>query len=91
MAKKRRRRKTSLLTKVINGVTMVIALSRPIILFTQNDLDFAMKVLVREASFNMSEEGGKFDLGTGMNLYGPMIGAIAFRKVLSMARKAGRF
>ncbi len=90
MAKKRRRRKTSLLTKIIIFATAGIALSRVITLFTQNDPNFAAKVLVREASFGMSE-GGTFDLAQGMNLYGPMLGAIAFRKVLSMARKAGRF
>lgn len=91
MAKKRKRRRTSLLTKIINFATMGIALSRVITLFVKNDPDFAVNVLVREASFGMSEEGGKFNLQTGLNLYGPMIGAIAFRKVLSMARKAGRF
>ncbi len=90
MVKRRKRRKTSLLTKVINWATAGIALSRVIVLFTQNDPAFAANVLVREASFGMSE-GGAFDLKQGMNLYGPMIGAIAFRKVLSMARKAGRF
>ncbi len=90
MAKKRRRRKKSLLTKVIDWTTAGIALSRIIILFTQNDPDFAVNSLIREASFGMTE-GGKFDLQAGLPLYGPMIGAIAFRKVLSMARKAGRF
>lgn len=89
MAKgKKKRGKASMLTKGINYGILGLAMSRIIHLYLTNDADFATKVLIREASFNMSE--GKFDTGSGMRLYGPMAAAIALKKFISYVRRTAR-
>ncbi len=91
MAKKRRRRKTSLMTKAINVGVLLLAFSRPLqVIMSTSDLGFAAKVIAREASFGMTEHG-KFKLSEGMNIYGPMVGALILKKVISMVRKSAHF
>ena len=90
MAKKRRRRKTSLITKAINVGVLLLAFKRPIELFLARGGVGAGEVIAREASFGMSD-GGNFNLNQGLQMYGPMIGALVLKKVISMVRKTAHF
>ncbi len=88
MAKKRRRRRPSLLTKGINIGVILLALSRPIeILMGGGSIGQKAKRIAGEAAFNMP---GTFSLDIGMRMYGPMVGAIILKKVISMVRKTAR-
>ncbi len=85
MAKKRRRR-VSLLTKVINIGVLLLAAARPIQLFTEGG-DYLGK-MAWEASMGLST--GKFRKDVAIKFYGPMLGAIILKKAISMVRKTAR-
>ena len=87
MAKKRRRRKMSLLTKVINVGVLLIAFSRPLQIFASSpaNLMAAARQVAREAT---GDNGKNFNLAVGF--YSPMIGAIVLKKAISMVRKTAR-
>ena len=89
MARKRRRRKTSLVTKAINIGVLALAFSRVIDLFLKTSPATAASVLTKEATFGLSGGGG-FNLNQGLQLYGPMIGAVVLKKVISMVRRTAR-
>ena len=88
MAKKRRRRRPSLLTKAINVGVLLLAFSRPLeILIGPGELGQKTKRIAGEAAFNLP---GPFNLDIGLRMYGPMVGAIVLKKVISMVRKTAR-
>ncbi len=83
---KKRRRRASLLTKVINLGVLVLALSRPIKLLMGGG-DVAAK-MAWEASMGLT--GGSFNKSAAIKFYGPMLGAIILKKAISMVRKTAR-
>ncbi len=91
MAKKRRRRKASLLTKAINVGVLLLAFSRPIQLLTTAGPDAARRIVI-EATAGLVKPGGqgKFDQNVALGFYGPMVAAIALKKAISMVRRTAR-
>ena len=83
MAKKRRRRRTSLLTKAINLLTLGIALS-PILTNLGGTISNPQR-LVDLYSAGLSR--GSFNKELAIRAYGPLLAAILFRKGVSMVRK----
>ncbi len=90
MAKKRRRRRASLLTKAINVGVLLLGLSRPLaILMGPGEIGQKMTRITNEVTFNMAG-GGSFDTKIGMRVYAPLVGAIILKKAISMLRKTAR-
>ncbi len=90
MAKKRGRRRPSLLTKAINAGVLLLAFSRPIQHLLAGG---AVNVLVNEASMGLATStgrGGKFDKEAAIRFYGPMVAAIILKKAISMVRRTAR-
>ncbi len=83
MAKKRRRRRASLLTKGINLGVLLLAFSRPIQLLLAGG-DIGAKFAF-EASMGLT--GGSFNKNIAIKFYGPMLAAIILKKSISMVRK----
>lgn len=79
------------MTKVINAGVLLLAFSEVIRQALRGKQ--GVEDLVRAATFDMAGKGstGKFDLGKGMTVYGPMIAALVLKKVISMVRKNARF
>ncbi len=79
MAKKKTRgRRQGLFSKAINIGLILLGFSRPIaILLDPQQGKFANKanVIIREATFGLSE--GSFKLDAGLKMYTPALGAIA--------------
>ncbi len=84
MAKKKRSRRTSLLTKAINIGILGLAFSRPIQLALAGEIES----LKFEATAGMVE--GRFDKEAALRFYGPMGAAILLKKAISMVRKTAR-
>ncbi len=85
MAKKRRRRRTKLLTKAINVGILALAFSRPIelaLLGRFNDI-------ATEATGGITA-GTAFNKDLVIRFYGPMLGAFVLKKAISMIRKTAR-
>ncbi len=88
--KPKRRRKTSLITKAINALTLGIAFSPIIAELT------AGRLFGRQGFENLAEiysagmSKGKFRQDLLILGYGPIVGAIAFKKIVSMVRKSAR-
>lgn len=87
MAKKRRRRRTSLLTKGINIGVLLLAFSRPIQLLLAGNRNIGEQ-LAFEASAGLT--GGSFNQSTAIKFYGPMVAAIILKKAISMVRRTAR-
>ena len=85
MAKKRRRRRPSLITKGINLGILLLAFSRPLQLAASGGVQNLGKQLAFEATAGMSE--GRFDKSALLRFYGPMLGAIILKKAISMVRR----
>lgn len=83
MAKKKRRRKTSLITKVINGVTLYIALSPILGALPATMANPGRLVDLYSAGLNK----GSFNKELAIRAYGPILAAILFRKGVSLVRK----
>lgn len=90
MAKKKgKRRRQSVVSKVINLGLILLGLSRPITLLFTGGGDFAFKVnrIITEATFGLARPGGvgggvsKFDLNLGLQMYAPAGAAIALGKL----------
>ncbi len=86
MAKKRRRRRASLLTRAINIGVLLLAFSRPLELLTGGG-DIRAK-MVFESTAGLS--GGKFRQDIAMKFYGPMAAAIILKKAISTVRRTAR-
>ncbi len=84
------RRKSSLPNRLVNAALLLLAFARPIQLFLGNAPDFAVKAIVREATFGLAE-GGKFNAQTGLQFYGPTIASFVLFEVKKMAMKKFRF
>ncbi len=90
MAKKRRRSKPSLITKAINILTLAIAFSPIITEFS------AGRLFARQGFENLAEiysagmSKGTFRKDLLVLGYGPIVGAIAFKKLVSMVRRSAR-
>jgi len=90
LAKKRRRRRPSLLTKGINVGILAIAFSGVLRrLFTQGFSTAALQRIAADATGDLSI-GGKFNQQVALQFYGPMLGAIVLKKVISMVRRTAR-
>ena len=89
MAKKRRRRRPSLVTKGINIGVLLLAFSRPLqILLSGASAQAKTDRLVAGASAGFAT--GKFDQPAATAFYGPMLAAIILKKAISMVRKTAR-
>lgn len=86
MAKKRKSRRPSMLTKAINIGILALAFKRPI-------------ELAIAGNFNGIIEGATLGFGTGsptfakeaaLQFYGPMVAAVVLKKVISMVRRTAR-
>lgn len=91
MAKKRRRRRASLLTKAINVGVLLLAFARPLQLAMSGDTN----AIIRGASFGMVNPGqasgtSPFNKAEAISFYGPMVAAIVLKKAISMVRKTVR-
>ncbi len=88
MAKKRRRRRVSLLTKVINIGVLALAFSPAL----QNILAGKPDQLLRGYSAGLVGPGGTgtFSKETALAWYGPIVAAIVLKKAISMVRKTVR-
>ena len=84
MAKKRRRRKTSLITKAINVGILALAFQPAIAELLAGRTQFIAKIY----SAGLSE--GTFDKALAVRAYGPMLAAIILKKAISMVRKTAR-
>ncbi len=89
MAKKRRRRRPSLLTKGINIGIMLLAFSRPLFLLLERGGPGIGKDIVTEATAGMVGGGG-FNKDLALAFYGPMVAAIVLKKAISMVRRTVR-
>lgn len=89
--RKRGRRKVSLITKLINGGLLALALARPIelLLFTTATWKTKINFLLRESTFGLGTGEG-FDLGKGARMYGPMGAAFILKKAISWLRRSMR-
>ena len=88
MAKKKRRRRASLLTKAINVGVLLLAFSRPIQLFLAGGPNVHFKI-AEEASGGLAT-GQSFDVNKATAFYGPMVAAIVLKKAISMVRRTAR-
>lgn len=89
MAKKKKRGKTSLVTKGINIGFLLLAMSRIIELGVGGNIP----ALIHELSAGFVRAGGargSFDRDAALRVYGPMIAAYAGKKGVSMLRKTLR-
>ncbi len=91
MARKgKRRRKTSMITKAINILTLAIAFSPIINEFRAGRL-FASQGFENLAEiYSAGMSKGTFREDLLVLGYGPIVGALAFRKLVSMVRKSAR-
>lgn len=83
MAKKRKRRRTSFVTKGLNILTLAIGISPLINHFLTAGLKF--DAIIEGYSAGLSS--GTFRPGLAAKWYGPIVAAIIFRKGVSMLRK----
>ena len=84
MAKKRRRRRASMLTKAINIGVLLLGFSRPIQLALAGNTN----AIVFEASAGLAGAGGgRFDKDAAIRFYGPVVAAILMKKAISMLRR----
>lgn len=92
MAKKKRRRKASLLTKAINVGVLALAFAKPIeILIGGGNISQKANNIVLHATAGVAGEGGGgFDMGMATSFYGPMVAAIVLKKAISMVRRTAR-
>ena len=94
MAKNKRRRRTTLLTKAINVGILLLAFSRPLqIALGGGGPGRIGELMVLNATAGMvrpSGVTGKFDQGIATSFYGPMVAAIVLKKAISMVRKTAR-
>lgn len=86
MAKKRRRRRASLLTKAINVGILALAFSTPIRMILNNN----PAGIIRGATAGLAGPSRSFNKGDALDFYGPMIGAIILKKAISMVRRTAR-
>ena len=82
MAKKRRRRRPSLLTKGINIGILALAFSRPIQMILGGS---AIENIATEATAGLTKGG--FNKQFALRFYGPMVAAIVLKKAISMVRR----
>ncbi len=68
-------------SKAVNIGLIALGLSRPIHWFMTQTPEIAVKQIIREATFNLSE--GAFHLESGLSMYGPGAAAIALGKLKS--------
>lgn len=87
MAKKRKRRRASMLTKAINVGILGLALSVPIdhFLLKGRSVEEFVGLLTGGLS-----QGQNFDVNKALIVYTPMIGAVLLKKGISMVRKTAR-
>ncbi len=85
MPKKKRRRKTSLLTKAINVGVLAMALS-PAINKLLRGAPLESYVDLYSAGLNK----GSFNQTFALEAYGPMVAAIILKKAISMLRRTAR-
>ncbi len=91
MAKKRRRRRPSLLTKGINIGVLLLAFSRPLaIIFGGGDIGRKLAIISSEATGGLAGTNRTFSTDAALAFYGPMGAAIILKKAISMVRKAAR-
>lgn len=88
MAKKRKRRRMSLLTKAINWGVLLFAFGRPIQLLLAGGPNVA-RDLAFEASGGLAT-GASFNKDAVLRFYGPMVAAIVLKKAISMVRRTAR-
>ena len=88
MAKKKRRRRTSLLTKAINWGILGLAFARPVQLALKGEFN----TIQFEATGGLVNPGGAgfFDKNAIARFYGPMVAAIVLKKAISMVRRTAR-
>ncbi len=87
MAKKRRRRKASLLTKGINVGVLALAFS-PILRRLMNPTASLADDLADLYSAGLTRGG--FSQPKAMEAYGPILAAIVLKKAISFVRKSAR-
>ncbi len=86
MAKKRRRRRTSLITKAINAGVLLLAFSHPLkVLLAGGDVAGNLAFAATGGA-----DRGRFSIDNALPLYGPMIAAIILKKAISMVRRHAR-
>lgn len=86
MAKKRKRRRTSLLTKAINVGILLLAFATPLKLaLAQN-----FSAIQYQATGGLASGRGSVDTQALMGFYGPMVAAIVLKKAISMVRRTAR-
>lgn len=91
MAKKRRSRRTKLLTKAINWGVLLLAFARPIQLAMVGDF----RGIIRGATGGLVNPAqasgmGAFNQSEAVTFYGPMLAAIVLKKAISMVRRTAR-
>ncbi len=86
MAKKRRRRRPSLITKTINVGILALAFSPAINLVLGGGN--VGKALASAYSAGMTD--GSFNRDLAMQTYGPIVAAIILKKAISMVRRTAR-
>ncbi len=86
MAKKKRsRRRQGIVSKILNGSLIALGFARPIQLFFARGLKGALPIIIREATFGLSE--GKFNLRLGLRMYTPAGAAAALGFLKSFLMK----
>lgn len=86
MAKKRKRRRTSLLTKGINVGILLLAFSRPLRMLLEGN---AVNI-PHEATGRLTQGAKKLDTDLLLGFYGPMVAAVVLKKAISMVRRTAR-
>ncbi len=86
MAKaKKRRGRQGIVSKVLNIALIALTFARPIQLFFARGMKGALPIIIREATFGLSE--GKFRLADGLKMYTPAGAAAALGYLKSYALK----
>lgn len=87
MAKKNQKsRRQSIVSKVANGLLILLGLSRPISLFFKTDPTTAVNVIIDESTFGLTTGG--FNLAKGLQFYAPAgaAAAVGFLKSFLMRK-----
>ncbi len=91
MAKKRRRRRASLLTKAINIGVLALAFAKPIdILLKGVDVPNQLVFHASAGLARLDGVAGRFNKDAAAQFYGPMVAAIILKKAISMVRRTAR-
>ncbi len=86
MAKKKKgRRRQGLCSKIANALLVGLTFARPIQLILSQGASAAMPIIIKEATFGLSD--GAFDLNAGLRMYTPAGAALALGKLKGYAMR----